>query len=110
EDEFRYRTPLLDWWLQLTVGFKKGRLVVEKEAPTLPKVKRWVSRSVAPMLAVICAADPGGQAWLGHVIIAGKRRWNGKHRGLLKTENPSNSKQDAGGDAGAPFQGGEGVS
>ena len=32
EDEFRYRAPLLDWWLLLTDGFKKGRLVVEKEA------------------------------------------------------------------------------
>ena len=32
EEEFRYRAPLLDWWLLLTDGFKKGRLVVEKEA------------------------------------------------------------------------------
>ena len=110
EDEFRYRAPLLDWWLLLTDGFKKGRLVVEKEPQTLPKVKRWVSQSVAPMLAVICAADPGGQAWLDHVIVAGKRRWNGKHRGLLKNEQSSGSKKDAGGHAGAPFQGGEGVS
>jgi DNA relaxase NicK len=110
EDEFRYRAPLLDWWQLLTNGFKKGRLVVEKEAQTLPKVKRWVSQSVAPMLAVICAADPGGQAWLDHVIVAGKRRWKGKHRGLLKNEQSSGSKKDAGGHAGAPFQGGEGVS
>ena len=64
EDEFRCRASLLDWWLLLTDGFKKGRLVVEKEAQTLPKVKRWVSQSVPPMLAVICAADPGGHAWL----------------------------------------------
>jgi hypothetical protein len=62
------------------------------------------------MLAVICAADPGGQAWLDHVILAGKRRWNNKHRGLLKKEPPSRAKKDAGGHAGAPFQGGEGVS
>ena len=110
EDEFRYRDPLLDWWLLLTDGFKKGRLVVEKDAKTLAKVKRWVSQSVAPMLAVICAADPGGHAWLEKQIVAGKRRWNGTHRGLLKTETPSSSKKDAGGDAGAPFQGGEGVS
>ena len=108
EDEFRYRAPLLDWWMLLTDGFKKGRLVVEKEAQTLPKVKRWVSQSVAPMLAVICAADPGGQAWLDHVILAGKRRWNNKHRGLLKNEQPSGSKNDAGGDEGAPLQGGRG--
>jgi phage replication initiation protein len=110
EDEFRYRAPLLDWWLLLTDGFKKGRLVVEKEAQTLPKVKRWVSQSVAPMLAVICAADPDGHAWLEQQIVAGKHRWNGTHRGLLKKENLSSSKQDAGGHAGAPFQGGEGVS
>jgi DNA relaxase NicK len=110
EDEFRYRAPLLDWWLLLTDGFKKGRLVVEKEAQTLPKVKRWVSQSVAPMLAVIYAEHPGGQAWLERQIIAGKRRWKNKHRGLLKKEAPLSSKKDAGGDAGAPFQGGEGVS
>jgi phage replication initiation protein len=109
EDEFRYRAPLLDWWLLLTDGFKKGRLVVEKDAQTLLKVKRWVSQSVAPMLAVICAADPSGHAWLEQQIVAGKRRWKGTHRGLLKKETPSSSKQNAGGDAGAPFPGGEGV-
>ena len=109
EDEFRYRAPLLDWWLLLTDGFQKGRLVVEKEAQTLLKVKRWVSQSVAPMLAVIYAEDPGGQAWLERQILAGKRRWNNTHRGLLKTEPPSSSKKDAGGLAGAPSQGSEGV-
>ena len=71
----------------LTDGFKKGRLVVEKEAQTLPKVKRWVSQSVAPMLAVIYAADPDGHAWLDKEIVKGKRRWNGTHRGLLETNN-----------------------
>ncbi len=110
EEEFRYRAPLLEWWVLLTEGFKKGRLVVEKDAQTLPKVKRWVSQSVAPMLAVICAADPGGEAWLDHVIIAGKRRWNNKHRGLLKKETSLSFKQDAGESAGAPSTGDEGVS
>jgi DNA relaxase NicK len=101
EDEFRYRAPLLDWWLLLTDGFKKGRLVVEKEAQTLPKVKRWVRQSVAPMLAVICAAHPDGQAWLEQQIVAGVRRWKDKHRRLLKKAKPSSSKKDAGGHAGA---------
>ena len=110
EDEFRYRAPLLDWWLLLTDGFKKGRLVVEKEAQTLPKVKRWVSQSVAPMLAVIYAADPGGHAWLERQILAGKRRWNNKHRGLLKKETSLSFTQDAGDSAGAPSTGDEGVS
>ncbi|MDP2384122.1 MAG: replication initiation factor domain-containing protein [Nitrospirota bacterium] len=110
EDEFRYRAPLLGWWLMLTDGFKKGRLVVEKEVQTLPKVKRWVSRSVAPMLAVVCAADPSGTAWLEKQIIAGKRRWKDKHRGLLKKETSLSSNKDGGGLAGAPSTGDEGVS
>lgn len=117
EDEFRYRAPLLDWWLVLTDGFKKGRLVVEKDAQTLLKVKRWVSRSVAPMLAVICAEHPGGQAWLERQILAGVTRWKDRHRRLLKkpptpttTLSDLTTKPHAGGDAGAPSQGGEGVS
>jgi DNA relaxase NicK len=110
EDEFRYRAPLLDWWLLLTDGFKKGRLVVEKDAQTLPKVKRWVSQSVAPMLAVIYAADPHGAAWLEKQIVAGKKRWKAPHRRLANQNEPLNTRQDADGDAGAPFQGGEGVS
>ena len=85
EEKFRYRAPLLDWWVLLTDGFRKGRLVVEKEAQTLPKVKRWVSQSVTPMLAVICAECPEGRAWLEKEIIAGVRRWKGRHHRLLNT-------------------------
>lgn len=110
EDEFRYRAPLLDWWLQLTEGFKKGRLVVGKEAQTLLKVKRWVRESVAPMLAVICAADPGGRAWLDQQIVAGKKRWKAEHWRLVEMSNASGLDNNAGGHAGAPFQGGKGVS
>ncbi len=93
EDEFRYRAPLLDWWLLLTDGFKKGRLVVEKEPQTLAKAKLWVSRSVAPTLAM-CVEHPGGQAWLEHVLVVGKSRLKAKHRRLLETSshaNPSTS-------------------
>ena len=57
---------------------------MEKDAQTLPKVKRWVSQSVAPMLAVICAADPGGRAWLDQQIVAGKKRWKAPHRRLVE--------------------------
>jgi len=85
EEKVRYRAPLLDWWLLLTDGFRKGRLVVEKEAQTLPKVKRWVSQSVAPMLAVICAECPEGRGWLEKEIIAGVRRWKRRHHRLLNT-------------------------
>ena len=96
--------------MQLTDGLKKGRLVVEKDAQTLLKVKRWISQSVAPMLAVIYAEHPGGQAWVEKQISAGAKRWKERHRRLLKTAPSSSAKTDAGGDAGAPLQRGEGVS
>jgi DNA relaxase NicK len=108
-DQDRYRAPLLGWWQEITDGFRKGRLVIEKDAQSIPKVKRWVKQSVAPMLAVICAHDPDGQAWLEKQIVSAVGRWKPKHRALAnsgqKTIDPS-----AGGNAGAPCQGGEGVS
>ena len=73
----------LDWWQELTDGFRKGRLVIEKEEQSLPKVKRWVKHSVAPMLAVICAHHPDGQAWLEKQIVAAVGRWKTKHRALV---------------------------
>lgn len=93
EDEHRCRAPLLDWWLLLTEEFKKARLVVEKEPHTLAKVKLWVSRSIAPTLAM-CVEHPGGHAWLEHVLVVGKSRLKEKHRRLLNTSphvNPSTS-------------------
>ncbi|HKU51481.1 MAG TPA: replication initiation factor domain-containing protein, partial [Nitrospira sp.] len=83
-DEDRYRAPLLGWWQELTDGFRKGRLVIEKDEQSLPKVKRWVKQSVAPMLAVICAQHPDGQAWLEKQIVAAVSRWKAKHRALVK--------------------------
>ncbi len=118
EDEHRCRAPLLDWWLILTEGFKKARLVVEKEAQTLAKVKLWVSRSIAPTLAM-CVEHPGGQAWLEDVLVVGKSRLKEKHRRLLDTPQRAGRSTshhepsdiiNVGGDADAPFQGGEGVS
>ena len=38
-DDDRYRSPLLGWWKELTDGFRKGRLVVEKDTQSIPKVK-----------------------------------------------------------------------
>ena len=101
-DEERYRAPLLDWYAELTEGFMKGRLVVEKDEQTLPKVKRWISASVAPMLAVICAS-PGGETWLHNEIVEGVDRWKDKHRRLVKRTPRSSSDRDAGGHAGAPL-------
>ena len=90
EDEFRYRAPLLDWWLQLTEVSRKAVSSSEKDAQTLPKVKRWVSRvrrarcwpsSVPPILV--------GRAWLDQQIVAGKKRWKAAHRRLVELSNAS---------------------
>ena len=110
-DDDRYRSPLLGWWTELTDGFRKGRLVVEKETQSLPKVKRWVKHSVAPMLAVICAHHPDGQAWLEKQIISAVGRWKAKHRALANSGSTAKERDtSAGSNAGAPFQGGTGVS
>jgi DNA relaxase NicK len=106
-DEDRYRAPLLGWWQELTDGFRKGRLVIEKDEQSLPKVKRWVKQSVAPMLAVICAQDPDGQAWLEKQIVSAVGRWKPKHRALA---NSRQKKTDRFAGGNAPSQGGEGVS
>ena len=113
--EFRYRAPLLDWWLLLTDGFRKGRLVVEKDAQTLPKVKRWVSQSVAPMLAVICAEHPGRTSLVGKANCRRRETMESQTSGACKTGlNGKGTDQFqqlfAGENAGAPSQGGEGVS
>ena len=108
-DEDRYRSPLLGWWKELTDGFQKGRLVIEKDSHSIPKVKRWVKHSVAPMLAVICAHDPNGQAWLEKQIVSAVGRWKAKHRALANSRRKK-TNQSAGGNAGAPSPGGEGVS
>ncbi len=117
-DEHRCQAPLLDWWLLLTEGFKKARLVVEKEEQTLVKVKLWMSRSVSPLLA-LCVEQPGGRAWLDQLLVVGKSRWKEKHRRLGSMPQPTDratSEQKpfniayVGGDADAPYQGGEGVS
>jgi hypothetical protein len=98
---------VLPWYAELTEGFRKGRLVVEKEEAGLPRVKAWVSESVAPMLAVICAS-PNGQAWLEREILQAVDRWKERHRKLLKKPKKKPSRPSAGGDAGAHLSGGVG--
>jgi len=83
-EEYRCRAPLLDWWALLTDGFQKARLVVAKEPETLERVKRWVTNSLAPILAVVCVAEPDGQAWLNEQMNAGVDRWTDRHRRLVE--------------------------
>jgi DNA relaxase NicK len=84
DDQIRVRAPLLDWWQSLTEGFGKGRLVIEKQEQTIGQVKGWISRALAPMLAVVCAESPDGQAWLEKTIVNGAARWTPRHLRMLK--------------------------
>jgi phage replication initiation protein len=100
DDEDRYRAPLVEWYSRLTEGFQKGRLVAEKREQTLRQVKSWVSGSLTPMLAVVCAI-PGGEEWLQREIVEGKLRWKERHRNLLKHKPKQSSLPPAGGHAGS---------
>jgi phage replication initiation protein len=83
DEEYRYRAPLLDWWTTLTEGFRKSRLVVEKEPQTLADVKSWLHQSVGPLLAVVLER-PDGPEYLQRIAKAGKKRWKTKHHRLLQ--------------------------
>ena len=90
---------MLEWYALLTEGFQKGRLAQEQQVQTLQNVKRWVSDTLTPMLAVICAT-PGGEEWLLQEIVRGISRWKDRHRSLLK--QPTRFHRSAGGHAGSP--------
>lgn len=83
-DWVRCQAPLLPWWAELTEGFKKGQLVIEKQPRGLDDVKNWVSRSIAPMLAVLVEAPEAGEEWLRKAIAGGKTRWKDRHRRLMR--------------------------
>ena len=95
-----YKRQVLEWYALLTEGFQKGRLAQEKQVQTLQNVKRWVSDTLTPMLAVICAT-PGGEEWLLNEIVRGIARWKDRHRNLLK-QPPTRFHRSAGGHAGSP--------
>ena len=71
EDEERARAPRLPWYESLTRGFMTARLTIPQEEPEEERVKAWITRSVAPMLAALCAL-PNGQAWVEGAIVEGR--------------------------------------
>jgi phage replication initiation protein len=101
EDEERYRAPVLEWYALLTEGFQKGRLAQEKQVQTLQNVKRWVSDTLTPMLAVICAT-PGGEEWLLNEIVRGIAPGGRTDTGTCSSGHPIGFTRTAGGHAGSP--------
>lgn len=84
----RFRAKPLRWWVRLTEGFQKARLVVTKATRKIEDVKAWVSQSLAPMLAVVACAPAAGEEWLRKVIASGADRWTPKHLLLVKRPPP----------------------
>jgi hypothetical protein len=108
EDEERARAPRLAWYESLTKGFMNARLSVPQAEPDAERVKGWIERSVAPMLAALCAL-PGGQTWMEGAILEGADRWRQRHRQLVSTGK--RKKKDSGTPAGTRAHlGGPGVS
>jgi hypothetical protein len=95
EDEARSRAPRLPWYESLTNGFRAARLTVAQPEPDVDKVKGWINRSVAPMLAALCALL-GGQTWMEQAIVDGADRWKDRHRKLVKKGNRKYSVPDRG--------------
>ena len=92
EDEERACAPRLPWYESLTMGFKSARLTLAQEEPDEARVKNWITLSVAPMLAAICAL-PGGQTWMESAIVEGADRWKQRHRQLVT--NGRRKKKDS---------------
>jgi DNA relaxase NicK len=84
----RCRARPLRWWVKLTNGFGKARLILEQVVRKIEDVKQWVADSLAPMLAVICASKAAGQSWLEQVIVTGVERWKAKHYALIQKPAP----------------------
>lgn len=82
EDTNKSRWLTVGWW-DLFLSFSaKVRLTLPKGIDTVEKVKRWVLRSLAPMLAVVSSVDT---MWLDEVISSGQNRWSLRHRKLLQS-------------------------
>ena len=64
-------------------GFRAARLTIPKRSRKKTRVKAWITRSVAPMLAALCAL-PNGQAWVEGAIVEGADRLKDRHRQLVK--------------------------
>jgi len=95
EDEERARASRLPWYESLTRGFMNARLSAPQEPPGEERVKGWIERSVAPMLAALCAI-PGGQTWVEGAIVEGANRMRQRHRQMVKQAQRRTKKEPSG--------------
>ncbi len=75
-------TTLLDWWQHFLDAAEKVILPIAKVTDSYEKVKDWVFRAVAPLLAVVAARD--GEDFLADIAKYGKDRWKARHLKLIE--------------------------
>lgn len=80
-DTNKSRWATVSWWDSFLSFSAKLRLTFPKGIDTVEKLKRWVLRSVSPMLAVLATVD---NMWLDEVVSAGQNRWSMRHYKLLQ--------------------------
>jgi len=86
-DTNKQRQPIATWWAQFLGWAEKAKLAaVEAEARTLEDVRAWVSRQVAPSLALLEEGMGFDKAWAFLYAEAkeGRHRWRPRHKAILK--------------------------
>jgi phage replication initiation protein len=82
KDKDRDRWPVCDWWASFLGEVEKLRLSAGEKVRSIERAKEWVSRQVAPTLAMLTVAEGGAVEWLMEVIALGVDRMKPHHRML----------------------------
>ena len=77
------RRRAASWWLRFLSWCEKCRLSLPSSGRSLDKVAGWLSRQVAPSLALLMRAESGAVDWLYDLIRDGDRRLKDYQLALL---------------------------
>lgn len=82
-DTNRSRWKSQEWWEKFVAWAERVRLKLDPKVRDLETVKAWLRMQVAPLLAVLVAAEGGDLAVLSKLTHEGKQRWKSRHHELL---------------------------
>jgi len=85
-DSNRTRWPIAGWWAAFLSFAEKVRLSLPAPSRTLETVKNWVTRQVAPSLALLVKAEGGAVDWLYSLIREGEARLTRAQLALLPVD------------------------
>jgi phage replication initiation protein len=77
------RWETCSWWSAFLASVEAKALAVAPAIRSLDKVAAWVSRQVAPTLALLVAAKGGSIDCLIDMVVEGRERWQTWHKRLL---------------------------